>query len=546
MKGIRISTNSIFIVAFLGIIISSSCDKDFLDEVPKSFLSPENTYTDLAGFESGINELHNVSRNLGMMLNEYYNGIVDEEWDKSYTTLYGAGTDYGWYWNMIDYFGDYSVINSFNPITYNYWVYLFSLIKNANVINIRAEAEGIDWESEDDKLTVQANARFFRALAYRYLVHLFGGVPIIEEEISSPKLDFVRNSPSEVYEFIIGDLEFATQYLPLTNNRDGRITKAAADHLLTEIYISAGEYDKAIEAASRVIDDPQYALMTERFGTMTDKPGDVFWDLFRLGNQSNPENLEVIWAWQVEYNVPGGMVENRMERCWGPNLGYVKAPDGEYAILRNDSLGRPHGFVRPTVYVEYTIWQSDWDNDIRNSEYNMQRTFYVNNPESIHYGEEIIPSAEDTLRNHFVWIKKASHPHGHPQGYDRLGRLYSDVYAMRLAETYLLRAEAYLNKAELDNAAADINVVRSRANATPVDPADVDIDYILDERARELLIEEPRRLTLARLGMLYERVKKYNMVSAPTIQEYHNLWPIPQTEIDANVGAGLEQNPGYN
>jgi hypothetical protein len=175
----------------------------------------------------------------------------------------------------------------------------------------------------------------------------------------------------------------------------------------------------------------------------------------------------------------------------------------------------------------------------------MQRKFYVNNPASKNFGEAITPKAADTIRNHFVYIKKASHPYGHPQGYDTNGRLYSDVYAMRLAETYLLRAEAYLGKGDKVKAAADINVVRNRAKATPVDAANVDIDYILDERARELLIEEPRRLTLARLGLLDDRVKKYNPISAPTIQEFNNLWPIPQTEIDANLGAELKQNPGY-
>jgi len=195
--------------------------------------------------------------------------------------------------------------------------------------------------------------------------------------------------------------------------------------------------------------------------------------------------------------------------------------------------------------MEYTIWQSDWDNDIRNSEFNMQRRFYVNNPASSDYGNVVSPAPGDTVRRHFVYVQKANHPHGHPQGYDTGGRLYSDVYAIRMAETYLLRAEAYLNKGETDKAAADINVVRSRAGATPVNAAEVDIHYILDERARELLIEEPRRLTLARLGLLDERVKMYNPVSAPTIQDFHNLWPIPQTEIDANQGAELKQNTGY-
>jgi len=110
---------------------------------------------------------------------------------------------------------------------------------------------------------------------------------------------------------------------------------------------------------------------------------------------------------------------------------------------------------------------------------------------------------------------------------------------------FLLRAEAYLRKNDTEKAAADITAVRRRANATPVDPVNVDIDYLLDERARELVAEEPRRLTLARMGLLDERVKKYNPVSAPSIKDTHNLMPIPQSEIDANQGAELKQNLGY-
>jgi hypothetical protein len=60
------------------------------------------------------------------------------------------------------------------------------------------------------------------------------------------------------------------------------------------------------------------------------------------------------------------------------------------------------------------------------------------------------------------------------------------------------------------------------------------------------VVEEPRRLTLSRLNKLVERVRLYNPVSAPSIQDFHNLWPIPQDEIDANINAELKQNPGYN
>src|SRR5690606_15833030 len=89
------------------------------------------------------------------------------------------------------------------------------------------------------------------------------------------------------------------------------------------------------------------------------------------------------------------------------------------------------------------------------------------------------------------------------------GTTYTDQYFIRLAETYLLRAEAFMGSGDLNSATVDINVVRNRANAIPVEPNEIDIDYILDERMRELGVEEKRRLTLNRLGMLYERTNRY-------------------------------------
>lgn len=75
-----------------------------------------------------------------------------------------------------------------------------------------------------------------------------------------------------------------------------------------------------------------------------------------------------------------------------------------------------------------------------------------------------------------------------------------DWYVIRLAETYLLLAEAYLNKGDKASAADAINVVRARAKAPLCTAADVTIDYILDERARELYGEEHRAVTLSRLS----------------------------------------------
>ncbi len=124
---------------------------------------------------------------------------------------------------------------------------------------------------------------------------------------------------------------------------------------------------------------------------------------------------------------------------------------------------------------------------------------------------------------------------------------------MRVAETYLLRAEAYFRKGNLAKAAEDINVVRSRAHAVNIQSSDVTEDFILDERSRELVVEEPRLRTLIRMGRLVDRVMKYNSrpsvtngpSSGTTIRDFNKFWPIPQKVIDANTGADFKQNPGY-
>jgi hypothetical protein len=121
---------------------------------------------------------------------------------------------------------------------------------------------------------------------------------------------------------------------------------------------------------------------------------------------------------------------------------------------------------------------------------------------------------------------------------------FRDQYAIRLAETYLLRAEAHLGAGNAASAADDINAVRARAEAPLITAGDVDMGYILDERARELCYEEFRAVTLMRLGMLVERTRAENPLM-DSWQDHNNLWPIPFSEIEKNIEAELTQNPGY-
>lgn len=526
-------------------ILFSSCSDDILNETPKSSLNSEQTLTTKAGFEAYLVGLVRTAR-------EEHSGD-----DNTFTITNFPGTDlaedageeYFTYRNWISY------LTPITPEVETNWNWAYSeMISQANTIITYASKPEIGdiWDSEAEKNAVIAEARFFRAYTYNLLANLYGGVPIVDEVPDQPRYDYTRSSRNEVYTFAKEDLEFAAQWLPevVSADKDGRIVKAAAQHLLTEVYISLGEYQNAINSATDVIGSPNYALMTTRFGNDADQPGDVFADLFLTGNHNRGAgNTEAIYVWQFAENVDGGGGSrggNGSVRNMGPFQTRISAPDG-VSNIATDTLGRGVGRARGTLYSLYEIWNDP--NDIRNSKFNFRRDFYYNNPQSVNYGQLIDRSAlskEDTLRRLYPYPRKVE---GDPwEGSNTSGRIQDDVYVYRLAETYLLRAEAYFRNNEPGLAAADINAIRGRANATLIGPGDVSIDYILDERARELMFETSRRRTLIRMGLLVERVRSHALIesSRNTIQDYHNLWPIPQEAIDANFGAELTQNPGYN
>ena len=126
----------------------------------------------------------------------------------------------------------------------------------------------------------------------------------------------------------------------------------------------------------------------------------------------------------------------------------------------------------------------------------------------------------------------------------------------RLGEVYLIAAEAALGLNNLTEAAANINVLRTRAaspahKADPafqVTPAQINLDFIMDERERELAGEFNRWYDLVRPGPTFfvSRVQKWNPKARPNVQAKHALRPIPQSQIDGVVtGPKYPQNPGY-
>lgn len=540
----RISVLLISAITFL----LQSCHKDFLEEVPLADYSTVGVLKSEAGFEAYITALHKSARD-----------EMAARDGSTYFYIMQTSTDVASFGNASVSSNNYATLltPTANAVDYVWtWAYNDMLLISNTIIEYAEKPELAHiWPSEEKKNAIIAEARFFRAYTHNVLANLYGDAPLIDRIYTTPKTDFERAPRLELLDFARQDLEFASEWLPELAEKDGRIVKAAADHLLTEVYISLGDYEKAISSADKVINSGLYKLMTERFGTEKNKPGDVFSDLFRDGNQNRSSgNLESIYVWQFEDVIVGGQGgsngNNRL-RNWGPWYERLTDPAGKSGMVVVDSMGRGTGQVRPTPYFIYGLWASDWDNDMRNSIFNIRRDFYYTNPNSAYFGQKVGPrkSEIDTMQNVYPYPRKIEGNVGaltHTST-SWSGRTYQDFMVYRLAETYLLRAEAYFRKGDLVNAANDINIVRDRAKASLVDPADVTEDYILDERARELITEEPRRRTLVRMGRLVDRVRKYSIrdLTKNSIQDHNQWWPIPQSAIDANSGKVLPQTDGY-
>jgi len=559
------------LVSFAIVLLSifSSCSEDVLKETPLDFLAPENAYNTVSGIRQGINGLQFYVRDT------WYFGDNQDQ----LSIMFGCGTDVAYHGENPG--GNIKLVNYKNEMTPEnaiftyFWERNYILIQRANVLIDRIKAsDKTIWTSDAQKNVYLGEAMFFRAYAYRILVTLYGDVPLVTEPTKSAKADFVRAPKADIYKLMEEDLTFAVANLPVRGKEEapGRITQGAAGHFLSELYIAESKYQQAVDAASKVIDGGAYSLMTKRFGSTRDVfgKGDVFLDLFAYGNHNLAENKEALWVIQFEPLITGGS-QFPGERAWGPAYFRMgNTPDGFPAFRGelylnaytgySDTLGRPVSWIHPTNFAAYNMWRSDWTNDIRNAEHNIKRNFYYDSPASKFnkkkvdfslYPKGSRDALKDTCQYIYPYFMKHTDPLHHFTEPNRSGGGYNhkDVYAVRLAETVLLRAEAYIGLGKNDLAAADINAVRSRANAKPVNAADVNIDYLLDERARELYAEEFRPITLRRTGKLLERVRKYcnnPIFPACNIQDYNVLFPIPQKQMDLNINAKTEQNPGYS
>jgi starch-binding outer membrane protein, SusD/RagB family len=567
---------NIFLITILFFLIQSSCSEEWLEPKPLSIFAPENVYVNETGFRSLLNtmridmkmECYGQPNFFQMEVAASDMAVVRDQADFSFLTPSGS------LWRFL----------SMYTLAYSY-------IKNSNILITRID--DIEWPIEQVRNEILAEALFYRSYWYYRLVTTYGDSPWIGEEITGTKLDFQSHSRWAIIDQIQSDMEFAVQWLPETAHI-GELTKYAGYQLLTKIYLANTEFDKAISSATEIINGP-FALMTERFGSWRSDPNrNVLWDLHRVENKNLPENTETILALVDRFEAPpdaksdGNNLSQIYHPRWWINPDETGARGFDWTNAQGDTLGQGANLVPLNYWSNYSIWSEfgyNWETtpDLRRADINWiemeEMTYSV--PTSPNFGEPaniiFLANPADTLMDWrpLPFYKTFMPPEfGKPTGRPRGGN--GDMYIYRLAETFLLRAEAYFWKDQYDLAADDINAVRRRANAVEISSGDVTIDYIFDERARELLTEEPRHSEMVRVANImarlnlngyslnnlhennwyYDRIMKYNdhytepkwnFFGGPPAQifPYNIYWPIPESVITANTMGVINQNMGY-
>ena len=497
-------------------------------------------YTPASGFEAAVNACYEPMRT-------FYARERGATMTVFGTDEYQKGADGGY-----KFFNDYTPgLNGDVDFISATWTDFYQGINTCNTVIGRAKTAAVPVAQQTLR---SAEARFLRAMYYFTLVRTYGDVPLPLEETVGVLTATSRVPVAQVYDAIIADLQFAEANLTDVAKDYGRATRPAAQHLLSLVYLTrnaTGDMAKAASEAKLVLANPLFALLPR------------YKDVFDFANK---KNKEVVFSIQFTADPLTTGVGNELHLYFG--FPYDLRP----GMLRDIANDRPFKRFRPTAWL-LGLW--DRTKDIRYDDMH-KITWFSNNPNNLPKNAAGVPkfqvgdtsiffpgreySAAERAATRYLIIAPSEYDDANFPVLNKFldparlsvndTRGSRDFLMMRLAETYLIAAEASFRAGNTAEALTYVNAVRTRAAkpgqaaAMQVTAADLSIDFFLDERSRELNGEITRFFDLTRTGKLVERVKLYNPGGAPNIQAYHVLRPIPNNEILLSTGT-MKQNTGY-
>lgn len=618
------------LLVIAAVIATSSCSEEFLKPDPLSLYEPEETLTTRAALESALAMADRHMRSYWTYYNTQDLSLpISTEYMFSDLAVAAKTDDGAIFADIADRLTPTNSLenNNTNRISY-FWGETYVGIKYANtIVHYIDKVEGLDQATRDE---FRGRAYFHRAYRYLALCFQFKDVPLITHIIDKPKLNYRTTKREAILDMITSDMEKAVNWVPEQSKMTmiGMVNKEACRQLLIKCYLSTGQFEKAKAEADTLINLSGYSLVQNEFGTFVNPDAEtwnitrnVIWDLHRPENKTIKANTEALLVMPNRHGTTSA-VQMRSMRNLLPWLDTdnIQSPDGQrgfgfYARENsngtanssyradfdyNRALGRGIAHIRPTYFATKSLWYVNGVKDETDLRHNTEvgnwvtmeslKYTYINPRHPQWQGKNLRLYDDkgkmlctDTVRCWFDWPHYKTYI---PSEEELIATSTNhrggagDLYCYRLAETYLLRAEAkfYLND---PTAADDVNAVRKRAKCSQLYTT-VTIGDIMDERARELYMEEWRHAELSRVSYClalsgkadewgntyeadklsdrsywYERVSRYNnyynkdMVTVKdrkyTIAPHNIYWPIPQNDaINANREGKLSQNPGYD
>ena len=567
-----------------------SCNKR-LNEVNPGGATADATWTTPQGFITNVNGAYQEQR-------AYY-GKEDGP------LIAEGGTDLWFNANKANYANQFTRYTNLGPATSSSSTTIFRLFyRGINVCNAGINRiDNAGFTDEATKNRYLAELRFLRAFYYWHIVEQFGGVNLRTTETTNVELTATRSPVSAFYDLIIGDLQFAATNLLAPNqlgNEYSRASKKSALGLLARAYLSRAYYATGSERQNyfTLARNTANEVITRKgeFGVdLYASPADM-WNpannknnkeaLYIISNSTNPSldydaNANRLHAWfltqysnkpGLTLSIPYGFDNQRRLQPTRYLLElYNEQIDARYAASFQETWIANNNTNGTTAYTWTAAQATTYGKAgsvvgtqvVNGRDVALQITKNVVADKAtkpwVLYDRNDLYNTDGTIKSltDFVAMKKfiddtRTIPNSQPG--------YNDIIVIRLAEMYLISAEAEFQLGNFAAAATQLNVLRTRAAIkAPVDQTAAmqvtagqvqsgGIGFILDERARELCGEHLRWYDLKRT-LTDNNFASYIKARNPDItdvQDFHRLRPVPLNELNAlSNAAEFGQNPGY-
>ncbi len=521
------------ILAAFSLLSVSACS-DFLTEQNETKYSVDYIYSTPEGLKLAVNALYAKQR--------YYANDTESSTMMAMVRMSDLAIPIGGTGN---YFGTYDPAHfkATSSNVANRWKIMYSIIGKCNDI---IDAAGKMEDSPELRRSV-AEAKCFRAQSYFLLFRTFDRIWLTTEAVTPENVDDKREfrpaASEDVFALLYSDLQYAIENLPWTSYETGRFNAAAARHILADVALWNKDYQLALSLVDEIDQCPDYSLVEVD-------------NVFHGADLNHSESLLTQqWSENLGGNLSTGTAKGNYLCALYIAMSRAEIGGTSEESCSVDNWGYTYGRCLPNPYL-FSLY--DQAKDMRYSSWYIHK--YRNTSEkTIAYGSTTVAPGD-----YFPLYKNGTLNRNVLPGCLKYGDIwtrqpfettsYKDIIIYRLAESYIIGAEAALMLGDQTKAKYYFNKTWTRAGNDEL-TGSLTIKDIVDEQAREMAFEGGRWFFLKRQGILIDQVRNYigHPDYAASIKGRTNLpanphfirWPIPEAEI-INMGAdNFPQNLGY-